>query len=128
LQQRTKNTSIVIRFTLNWLKNSDSLKNQTKIFNADETGFPLNNTLRKIISEEGKRDVIKLTSVKDGQNVSVAACFGASGVYIPPFEIFKGVRFRETYRADVAAGSVAQKPYSGYINDNLFLKWLDNFD
>lgn len=98
-----------------------------RIFNVDESGFPLNNKPSKIVCEKGQREVIKLTSVERGENVSVVACFSASGVYIPPFVIFKGVRYRESYCANLTSGSVAAMSESGYINEDLFLKWLQHF-
>jgi hypothetical protein len=68
------------------------------IFNMDETGFPLN-VPPKIVTNKGVTDVIKFTSVERGENVTVVACCSASGVFIPSFVIFEGVRFREIYRA-----------------------------
>ncbi|XP_063216743.1 uncharacterized protein LOC134527745 [Bacillus rossius redtenbacheri] len=98
-----------------------------RIYNVDESGFPLNNKPSKIICEKGQREVIKLTSVERGENVSVVACFSASGLYIPPFVIFKGVRYRESYCANLPSGSVVAMSESGYINEDLFLRWLQHF-
>jgi hypothetical protein len=67
-------------------------------FNMDETEFPLNNVPSKIVTTKGVRDVTKFTSAERGENVTVFAWCRASGAFIPPFVIFKGIRFREVYK------------------------------
>ena len=97
------------------------------IFNMDESGLPLNNAPGKIVATKGSREVVKLTSVERGENVTLVACCSASGVFIPPFVIFKGVRFREMYKQDLPPGSEMSMSDSGYINEDIFLQWLKHF-
>lgn len=98
-----------------------------KIFNMDESGFPLNNVPSKIVSQKGIREVVKLTNAERGENVTVVACCSASGIFIPPFVIFKGVRFKDIYKQDLPSGSEVAMTDSGYINEDVFLKWLQHF-
>jgi hypothetical protein len=48
--------------------------------------------------------------------VTVVGCCSATGVYIPPTVIFKGVRLLESYTQDLPAGSTVRMTESGYIN------------
>jgi hypothetical protein len=94
------------------------------IFNMDEIGFPLKNIPPKIVATKGTREVVKSTKVT---NVTPVACCSASGVFIPLFVIFKGVRFRDIHKQDLPAGSEVAMTDSGYINEDIFLEWLQHF-
>lgn len=98
------------------------------LYNVDESGIPLNNRPLKIVSEKGKREVVCLTNVERGENVTVVACFSASGSYIPPMIIFKGARKKQEFTDGLPACSVVEMSDSGYINEELFLKWLEHFN
>jgi hypothetical protein len=93
----------------------------------DETGFPLNNIPPKIVATKGAREVVKFTNVERGENVTTVVCCSASGVFIPPFVIFKGVRFSDIYKQDLPAGSAVAMTDSGNINEDIFLEWLQHF-
>lgn len=101
--------------------------NPQLIYNVDESGFPLNNNPSKIIAEKGKREVIKITNVERGENVTVVVCCSASGMFMPPFVIFKGKRFKDVYRKDLPPGTSVEMTESGYINEEVFLLWLHHF-
>ncbi|KAJ4442643.1 hypothetical protein ANN_04232 [Periplaneta americana] len=97
------------------------------IYNMDESGLPLNNRPLKIVSQKGKREIISLTNVERGQNVTVVACCNAAGAYIPPMVIFKGVRNSIMYKDDLPPGSVVEMSDSGYRNEDLFISWRNHF-
>jgi hypothetical protein len=69
-------------------------------FNMDETGFPLNNILPQIVAAKGARKVVKFTNVERGENVTAVVCCSVSGVFIPPFVIFKELD-SETYTSRI---------------------------
>lgn len=56
-----------------------------------------NNRPPHIIAQKGSKDVISMTSVERGENVTVIACMNAAGHFIPPFVIFKRVRKRDDF-------------------------------
>lgn len=70
-----------------------SEENADRIFNADESGFPLQGTSGKfkIIAGKGARNVYKLAPDTKEQ-ITVLACASASGVYSKPYVIFPGVK------------------------------------
>jgi hypothetical protein len=86
--------------------------------------FPLNNVHPEIVTTKG---VINCTSGERGKNVSIVACCSASCALIPPFVIFKEVRFRKIYKQVLPARSENAMADSGYINDDIFLKHLQHF-
>ena len=57
--------------------------------------------------------------------MTILAYCSANGSFIPPFVIFKGVRFREIYKEVLPAES--EMTDSGYINDDIFLQHLQHF-
>ena len=58
----------------------------------------------------------RLSSVLKGVRMWLVACCSASGAFIPPFVILKGVSFRKIYKQDLPAGFEIAITYSGYIN------------
>lgn len=48
-------------------------------FNMYETGWKLNNKVRKVIAKKGAKNVHSLTLFKRGDNASVVACINAEG-------------------------------------------------
>jgi hypothetical protein len=78
----------------------------------DESGFPLNNRPQKVVSAKGKREIISLTDVKRGENVTVVTCFNAAGTYVPPMIIFKGIRKKPQFQDGLPPGSVVGMSYS----------------
>lgn len=99
-----------------------------QIFNMDETGIStVPNKTPKVISPVGKKGVCKVSSGERGQLVSVAACFSASGRYIPPAIIFARKRMKLELYNDAPIGSLPLISDSGYMNNETFLEWLRHF-
>lgn len=90
----------------------------------DESGFPLNNLPGRIVAEKGKREVVKLTNVERGENVTAVVCCNATGIFIPPCVIFKGTRYRQLYRENLPMGSAFEMSDSGWINEEIFIQCL----
>ena len=70
-----------------------SERNGDRIFNADESGFPLagTNGKLKIITEKGARTVFKLAPDSKEQ-ITVLACSSASGNFSKPLVIYPGLK------------------------------------
>ena len=66
-------------------------ENSERIFNLDESGFPLQGTAgkMKIITGRGTKCVYKLTS-DTKQQITVLACASAGGTYTNPLVIYPG--------------------------------------
>ncbi|KAJ4449228.1 hypothetical protein ANN_00625 [Periplaneta americana] len=109
------------------LEENNLMERPEMIFNMDESGLPLNTKVSRVISEKGNRDVVAITNKERGENVTVVACCSASGVYIPPLLIFKGMRRKDAFGDGLPPGAVFEMTDSGYIVVDVFLKWLEHF-
>ncbi|XP_069685882.1 uncharacterized protein [Periplaneta americana] len=98
------------------------------LYNQDETGLPMNNKPPNVVAQKGSRDVVSLTNVERGENVTVMACVSATGAYIPPFVIFKGKRMRAEFSDNMPAGTEVCMTESGWVNEEAFGKWLKHFN
>ena len=61
-----------------------------RLWNADETGFCLGSSSKKILAKRGDRSVHEVGGASDHQFITVNACGSAAGVRLPPFILYKG--------------------------------------
>jgi hypothetical protein len=54
-------------------------------------------------------------------------CFTATGVRIPSMIIFKGLSILDSHKQKLPTGSTVQMTRTSYINENVILKWLQQF-
>ena len=100
----------------------------TRIFNMDETGISTSpNKSPKVISQKGKREVQKIASADRGETITAVCCFSAAGMYVPPALIFKRKKVKPELTEDAPAGTLQLCSDSGFINSDLFMKWLEHF-
>jgi hypothetical protein len=69
---------------------------------------------------KGKKYVMSVTAKERGETVSVAACVSATGVFMPPYVIFKGKNLRQEFRDGVSPGMAVSISKSGYITVEIF--------
>lgn len=98
------------------------------VYNVDETGVPLNNRPPNIVAKKGSKDVVSMTSVERGENVTVLACMNAAGQYIPPFVLFKGVRKRDDFMLGMPSGTEIAMTEKGWVTEEAFKLWLHHFN
>jgi hypothetical protein len=102
--------------------------NGFRIFNMDETGFQtVQKRSPKVLAEKGKRQVGAISSAERGVNTTVVCCTNANGFYVPPMIIFKRLRMDCSLANGAPPGSLVEVSESGYINSELFIKWLKHF-
>lgn len=100
----------------------------TSIYNMDKSGFStVQKKNSKVISEKGKHQVGAISSGERGVNTTFVCCCSAAGSFVPPMIIFKRIRFHAALAKDKPAGSLIEVSESGYINTELFIKWLQHF-
>lgn len=99
----------------------------SRIWNMDETGLRTVQTPRRVISVKGKRNVGKITSAERGTLVSLLCACNAAGGYLPPMYIFPRKRMTETLMNGAPPQAVGYASSSGYVDSDLFLKWLEHF-
>lgn len=98
-----------------------------RIFNVDETGISNVQKPGKIYAPTGLKQVGKATSAERGQNVTVVCALSATGIYVPPMFIFPRQRVKAFLRIGGPPGAIYECSKSGWINEELFAKWLQHF-
>ena len=98
-----------------------------KIYNVYETGISTVAKLPKILAQRGKARVALGTSGERGTNTTVVCCMSATESYVPPMFIFKRMRMAQHLMNGSPVGSIGECSESGWVNENLFVKWLHHF-
>lgn len=107
------------------LEQNDLLDKPERIFNMDETGVQMNNKVGKVVATKGSRSVHSITSGERGETLTVVACCNATGNFLPPVVIIKGVQKKDEFMDGLPSGSkVYMNRKSAYINTELFMTWL----
>lgn len=102
--------------------------NPNKIFNVDETGITtVQHKVRKILTMKGKREVHKLSSAERGALVTIVTCMSASGQFIPPLMVFPRKNMKAELLDGAPPGTIGGCHPSGWIQPELFTKWLIHF-
>ena len=100
----------------------------SRIFNADETGMlTVQVQKQKIIAETGKKQIGKIVSAEKGETITAVVCVSACGGFVPPMLIFPRKNLNTRLMAGAPPGAIAGTSPSGWINGDLYLKWLEHF-
>lgn len=98
------------------------------IYNVDESGFStVQKKAPKVLALRGKHQVGTISSGERGVNTTLVACTNAAGNFVPPMIIFKRQRMHPSLANGAPAGSIVEVSDTGYINSDLFVKWLKLF-
>lgn len=103
----------------------EMVKDPRRVFNADESGFPLCSTTGRVIAPTGAKHVYQVVC-NNKQQITVMACMNANGDYMPPLIIYPGQRLRDTGMEGFpeAIYGVSNK---GWMDSDLFLQFLQHF-
>ena len=92
-----------------------------RIFNCDESGFPLEHKPGKLIGVRGQKD-LHTTTVGEKAQLTVLACVSASGYALPPLTIFD----RKRLKPELTAGEISGSIYGLSDNDSeIFEEWFE---
>ncbi|KAG5870227.1 hypothetical protein JTB14_029101 [Gonioctena quinquepunctata] len=80
---------------------------------------------QKVVAHEGKIGCV--ASGERAVNTTVVCCKSAAGQYVPLMIIFQRKRYQEELAVGAPPGSIVTISDSGYINSELFVKWLRHF-
>ncbi|XP_046581221.1 MFS-type transporter clz9-like, partial [Haliotis rubra] len=98
------------------------LSKPSRIFNADESGFPLCPKSGKVLAEKGCQNVYNFSS-SDKSQVTVLACASAAGTYVTPMIVYPGSRFHYN-PLEGFESAVLGRSESGWMDSELFASWL----
>lgn len=104
-----------------------STENGSRIFNLDESGFPLagTNGKLKIITSRGSKNVYKMTPDSKEQ-VTVLCCADAAGKLSKPYVIFPGVRPKFNFEGVNPDDYYVGNSPNGWMSADCFFGWLAN--
>jgi len=98
-----------------------------RIYNMDETGVSAVHDPRKIIARKGQKQVGRIVSGEKGRNITVVCSVSAVGSYVPPMFVFPRARMTDRLLVNAPVGAVGCAQKSGWMDSNLFLRWLEHF-
>ncbi|KAJ8049213.1 hypothetical protein HOLleu_01845 [Holothuria leucospilota] len=99
------------------------MEDPSRIFNADESGFPLSGKTEKVLAPRGTKNVYQLSN-SDRRQITVLACMNASGFYLEPMLIFPNERFRYDPLAGAPEKWFIGRSHNGWINSQVFYESL----
>lgn len=101
----------------------------SRIYNVDETGMStVPKKTPKVVSAKGKKIVSKVVSAERGITITAICCMNANGHYIPPAFIYPRKRPRDELLDGGPSQSICMVSDSGFVNSELFVKWLPHFN
>ena len=98
----------------------------SRIWNCDESGFPLCPKASKILAPRGTKTVYAACSASK-QQITTLVAINASGEVLPPMHIFPGERFSYFPLEGAVQGAYFGKSHNGWINSELFFGWVSKF-
>jgi hypothetical protein len=93
----------------------------------DETGVSTVHEPGKIIALKGQKQVGRIVSGERGKNITVVCSMSAVGSYVPPMFVFPRDRMSDRLMVNGPVGAVGFAQQSGWMDSNLYIRWLDHF-
>lgn len=104
------------------VKDLDILKDPSRLYNADESGFSLCANTGKVIGYKGAPVVYNFGN-SSKQQITVMACASASGHFCPPMIVYPGQRFNYEPLEGFEDAHMGRSE-TGWMDTDLFCNWL----
>ena len=98
-----------------------------QIFNVDEAEVTTVQVSNRVVTAKGTRRVDAITSAERGELVTVVYSVCASGSVAPPMFIFPRQNYRDYFIRGGPEGCTGTALSSDWINEKLFVEYLDHF-
>ena len=95
-----------------------------RIFNLDETGLATDARAEKVFVSKTDRNAYLRAATCGKVTYSVLFCASASGVFMPPFTVYKGLHLYESWTNGGPPGAVYGVTKSGWMEDSVFEHWF----
>ena len=106
----------------NEVKDPDVMKDPSRLYNADESGFSFCSTTGKVIGCKGAPVVYNYGN-SSKQQLTVLACASANGHFCPPMIVYPGQRF-SFEPLDGFEDAHMGRSETGWMDSELFCHWL----
>ena len=109
--------------------NVDKMSDRERVFSLDESGFRGEAQPKMVIVPVGKPANI-LTATEGKTNYSVLIGGNAAGIFIPPYIIYKsiGKNIPFSWVLNGVEDAVYNTSKNGWMNQEIFIKWIPWFD
>ena len=97
------------------------------VYNLDESGITTVQSIPKVNSEKGTKQVGQITAQERGTLVTVCCCVNAAGQALPPALIFPRVNFKDYLLEGAPASTLGLATATGWMNAELFPRGLAHF-
>ena len=104
------------------VKDPDLLRDPSRLYNADESGFSMCSTTGKVVGYRGAPVVYNYGN-SNKQQLTVLACASASGHFISPMIVYPGQRFNYEPLEGFEEAHMGRSE-SGWMDSELFCNWL----
>ena len=105
------------------LEKNDLVDRPDLIWNVDETGLIMEHTPTNVVCFKGQTPQC-VTSAR-GKTVTIVACGSAVGTRLPPYYIFPGKRWCDSFLLDTCPGSTGTMTESGWSNSVVFMDFME---
>lgn len=102
----------------------DIFDDPERLFNCDESGFPLCVRTGKVLAAKGARSVYSFGNSNKSQ-ITTMACFNAAGQYVPPLVIFPGKRIQQ-YLLEGCDDFCHGISPNGWMDSEVFYEYIAN--
>ncbi|KAF2899616.1 hypothetical protein ILUMI_06557 [Ignelater luminosus] len=119
--------NIKVQDSWNVCKRIRQVADGNRIFNPNESGVTIAHKSRKILAENGSKQVNQCTSAERGVLVTICSIVSTAGTYLPPALVFPRKYFKAHMLAGAPTGSLGLANTSGWMTSDLFIQVLDNF-
>jgi len=82
---------------------------------------------QQILDPTGKKMIEKIVSAEKGETITAVVCISASGSFVPPMLIFPHKNLSARLMNGAPSGTIGATSTSGWINGDLYMKWLKHF-
>ncbi|KAJ8049117.1 hypothetical protein HOLleu_01713 [Holothuria leucospilota] len=101
------------------------LKDGSRIFNCDESGFSLTGKNEKALAPRGSKNIYQISS-SDKRQITVLACMNATSFFSEPKLIFPNNRFRYNPLEGAPESWCVGRSSNGWTNSEVFYGWVAN--
>ncbi|XP_072389298.1 uncharacterized protein [Diabrotica undecimpunctata] len=99
-----------------------------RIINVNNIGLTIvQHKYSKVICMRGKKQVSSLTLAERGKLNTVITCMNAAGVLVPPLLISHRKNMKTELMLGAPNGAVAECHVSGWVQADIFIRWLQHF-
>lgn len=98
-----------------------------RIFNLDEIGLGTDSRHTSIFVAKSSRTTYMKSPTCGKTMYTVLFCVSATGEYMPPFTIYKGLHLYDSWTKGGPTGALYTCSESGWMENLQFEKWMDHF-